>query len=69
MEYCANCQKNVCTFTDHSRHGDIIVMRVYCMTCNRELYNQTKSEKFRKYKNYPKNLSKGSTKVLDYPNR
>jgi hypothetical protein len=26
--------------------------------CNRELYNQTKSEKFRKVKNYIKNPSK-----------
>jgi len=58
MEYCGNCQKNVCIFTDTDRHGEIIVTRVYCMLCNRELYNQTKSEKLAKVKNYIKNPSK-----------
>lgn len=60
MEYCVKCQKNVSTFTDTDRHGEVIVTRTYCMICNRELYNQTKSEKFRKVKNYIKNTSKST---------
>lgn len=45
MEYCPHCQKQVPVYSERSHYQEITLTRVYCMGCNRELYNYTDGEK------------------------
>jgi hypothetical protein len=53
-QFCTHCQKNVPTYTDIDRYNGKVLVRTFCGWCNREIYNQTETDKILKLKNYPK---------------